>query len=167
VEEEPVDLPSPAPAARNPRQVRARRRRRRRQIGTLLFVLVAAGVLAGAYFALAGGDDSSGESTTTTSAASGSTTTTAPAFAGAYKVTTGVNVRQGAGTSFPTAGTIETGRTVLVVCVAQGEPVTGPTGPNPQWLKMTGFGPSGYISAVYVSTGDDLTNGKIPACPAA
>jgi SH3 domain-containing protein len=168
VEEEPDDLPSAAPAPSNPRQVRARRRRRRRLIGTLLFLLVAVAVFAAAYFALTGDDGSSDSSTTTTSAGSGGTTTTAaPAFAGSYKVTTGVNVRQGAGTTFPTVGTIETGRSVLVVCVAQGQPVDTPVGPNPQWLKITGLGPTGYISSLYVTTGDDLKNSKIPACPAA
>ncbi len=125
-------------------------------------------MFAAAYFTLSGDEGSSGSSTTTTNAAGGGTTTTAaPAFAGAYPVTTGVNVRQGAGTTFPTTGTIEQGHSVLVVCVAQGMPVDGPTGPDPQWLKVTGIGPVGYISAVYVTTGDDLSNGKIPACPAA
>jgi uncharacterized protein YraI len=165
VEEEPGETPAPAPAPRNPRQVRARRRRRRRQIGTLLFVLVAVGVMAAAYFALTGDDSSSnGASTTTTASADSSTTTTAP-FSGSYPVTTGVNVRQGAGTTFPTVGTVEQGRPVVVACVAQGTPVDGPSGPNPNWLKITGP-TAGYVSAVYVSVGEDLTTGKIPACPA-
>jgi uncharacterized protein YraI len=145
--------------------VRTRRRRRRRAIGTLLFIVVAVGIFAIAAFALTRNDDSSDEATTTTAAAA--TTTTAPPFAGSYKVTDGVNVRQGPGTTFPTAGTIETGHSVLVVCVAQGQPVNGPNGPDPQWLKITGIGPTGYVTSIYVATGDDLRNGKIPACPAA
>ncbi len=132
----------------------------------MLVVLGAAGVIAAAYFVLAGDDSSSdGASTVTTAAASNSTTTTAP-FSGTYTVTTGVNVRQGAGTTFPTVGTVEQGRQVVVACVAQGTPVDGPTGPNPNWLKTTGP-TAGYVSAVYVTTGEDLTTGKIPACPAA
>jgi uncharacterized protein YraI len=145
--------------------MRARRRRRRRAIGTLLFVIVAVVIVVVAVLALSGGDDASDEAATTTAAAA--TTTTAPPFAGSYKVTTGVNVRQGPGTTFPTAGTIETGHSVLVVCVAQGQPVEGPNGPDPQWLKITGIGPTGYVTSIYVATGDDLRNGKIPACPAA
>ena len=139
-------------------------------IGTLLFVLVAGGVLAAAYFAVTGGDSSDEASTTTTAAGSGGgpTTTTAPPPAGPYKVTTGVNVRQGPGTSSPVVGTIETGREVFVVCVAQGDVVQGPTGPNPNWLKIVGLGPQGYLSAAYVTTGNDLNvAGKIPACSAA
>jgi uncharacterized protein YraI len=130
----------------------------------VLFIVVALGIYAFAAFALAGGGDSSDEAATTTTAAA--TTTTAPPFAGSYKVTDGVNVRQGPGTTFPTAGTIEIGKSVLVVCVAQGEPVNGPNGPDPQWLKITGIGPTGYVTSIYVATGDDLRNGKIPACPA-
>jgi hypothetical protein len=145
--------------------MRTRRRRRRRLIGTLLFIVVAVAIVTFAAFALTGGDDASDEATTTTAGAA--TTTTAPPFAGSYKVTTGVNVRQGPGTTFATSGAIETGHSVLVVCVAQGQPVAGPNGPDPQWLKITGIGPTGYITSIYVATGDDLHNGKIPACPAA
>jgi len=166
-EEGAVDVPLPAPAPRNPRQVRARRRRRRRQLGTLVFLVVAAGVFAAAYFTLTGNDGSSESATTTTSAGAASATTTTAPFSGSYTVTTGVNVRQGAGTTFPTVGTVEQGKQVVVTCVAQGTPVDGPTGPNPQWLKITAPGTPGYVSAVYVTTGDDLTSGKIPACPAA
>jgi hypothetical protein len=155
----------PAPAPRNPRQVRARRRRRRRQIGTLIFLVVAAAVLATAYFAVAGGDDSSDDTTSTS--APGAATTTTVAFSGAYTATTGINVRQGAGTSFPTVATVETGRPVTVVCVVEGEPVNAPTGPNSQWLRITAPPPGGYVSAAFVNVGDDLNSKKIPVCPAA
>jgi len=163
-ESELVAVPPPQPAPRNPRQVRARRRRRRRQIGTLVFVLVAGGILATAYFAVAGDDGSNDEATATTLPI-GATTTTLPAFAGSYKVTTGVNVRQGAGTTFPAVGVIEQGRSVLVVCVVEGEVVNAPSGSNSQWLKVTGLGPSGYASAAFVAVGDDLRNKKIQTCP--
>jgi uncharacterized protein YraI len=122
-------------------------------------------VLAAAYFTFAGGDDASDE-TSSTSPTTGVTTTTA-SFSAAYTVTTGVNVRQGAGTSFPTVATVETGKPVTVVCVVEGEPVDSPNGPNAQWLHVTAPAPGGYVSAVFVSTGADLTSNKIPTCPAA
>ena len=161
---DPVAEPVPAP--RNPRQVRARRRRRRRQIGTLIFLVVAAAVLATAYFALSGGDDSSDDAASTTAPAGAATTTTV-AFSGSYTAKTGINVRQGAGTSFPTVATVETGRPVTVVCVVDGEPVNAPTGSNSQWLRITAPAPGGYVSAAFVNVGDDLNSKKIPACPAA
>lgn len=165
VDSDPVAEPVPAP--RNPRQVRARRRRRRRQIGTLIFLVVAAAVLATAYFALSGGDDSSHDATSTTTAPAGAATTTTVAFSGSYTATTGINVRQGAGTSFPTVATVETGRPMTVVCVVDGEPVNAPTGPNAQWLRITAPAPGGYVSAAFVNVGDDLNSKKIPPCPAA
>ena len=163
----PDAAPEPAPerVPLNPRQVRARRRRRRRQLGTLVFVVVAVGVLGAAYLALAGGDDTSSTEATSTSALV--TTTVAPPFSSKYKTTTGINVRQGPGTSTPTVATVEQGREVTVTCVVQGEVVNAPSGPNPQWLKVTDPGAAGYVSAAFVSTGDDLRANKIPACPAA
>lgn len=149
-----------------PRQVRARRRRRRRRVGTLLFVLVAAGVFAVGYFALAGGSDSSGGGKTGGRAAT--TTTTEPPFVASYKVTSGLNVREGPGTNYPTVGTVEQGREVTAVCAAEGEAVNGTDGlPNTKWLKIAGSWSVGYVSAAYVVTGDDLTGGKVPACPTA
>jgi len=159
------DVPPLAPAPRNPRQVRARRRRRRRQLGTLLFVLVAAGVFAAAYFAVAGGDDDAADDRAT--ASSGVTTTVVPPFLANYKATTGLNVRQAPGTTAPVVGVVEQGRDVTAVCVVQGEVVTTANGANPQWLKIAGGWPVGYVSAAYVTAGADLTAGKIPACPAA
>jgi hypothetical protein len=160
------DVPAaPEPAPRNPRQIRARRRRRRRQIGTLLFVVVAVAVLATAYFAVAGeDDDSSNEATSTTTAA---TTTTAPPFSVAYKTTSGINVRQMPATSAPIVAVVEQGRDVTVTCVVQAEVVNAPSGPNAQWLKVTDPGAAGYVSAAFVSTGEDLRTNTIPACPAA
>lgn len=164
---EGADVAVPEPTPRNPRQIRTRRRRRRRQLGTLLFLLVAAGVFAAAYFTLAGGGSSSNDASRTTSAAGAATTTGAPPFVGTYKTTSGINVRQGAGTNFPTVGTIEQGRTVTAVCVAQGQPVDTPSGSNSQWLKVAGSWPVGYVSAGYVTASADLSANKIPACPAA
>ena len=164
-ENEFVGDPAPAAPPPNPRQIRARRRRRRRQIGTALFILVAIGVFGAAYLAL-NEDDSSENAVRTTGAAAGATTTTVAPLLGPYKVTTGVNVRQGPGTSFPSSGVIETGKSVFVACVIEGEAVDGPAGPNSQWLRISGFGPTGYLISIYVTTGDDLRTNKIPTCPA-
>ena len=143
--------------------MRARRRRRRRILGTLLFVAVAVGVFAAAYFVLVA-DDSSDRAASTDEPAR-VTVTTAPKPAGPYRVTTGVNIRQGPGTTFPSVGTIETGRQVFVSCVIDGQPVDSPSGPITKWLRLTGFGPAGYLTVAYVDTGDDLNvAGKIPPC---
>ena len=133
--------------------------------GTLLFIVVAVGVVAAAYFTLAGDDGSSKRGTSTTAALA--TTTVAPPFSATYKATTGLNVRQGPGTNVPTVGVVETGRDVTVACVVEGELVNAPSGPNSQWLKITGPGPVGYVSSAFVAVGDDLRSQKIPTCPAA
>jgi hypothetical protein len=156
---------APEPAPRNPRQIRARRRRRRRQFGTLLFLIVAAAVLATAYFAVAGDDDDPSEDATSTTSAV--TTTVAPPYSVAYKTTTGINVRQMPATSAPVVATVEQGHDVTVTCVIEGEAVNAPSGPNSQWLKITDPGAAGYVSAAYVSTGEDLRTSTIPACPSA
>jgi hypothetical protein len=155
-----------APEALSPRHVRARRRRRRRRLGALVFGLIAVAVLGATYLSATGGNDSSNVGRTVTTLLRATTTTVARPF-GPYKVTTGVNVRQGAGTNFPSAGTISTGHTVFVACVLEGQPVAAPTGPESRWLRLSGFGPSGYVTALYVNTGDDLTNNKIPTCAGA
>jgi hypothetical protein len=162
----PPGLDHDAQPKRNPRQVRARRRRRRRQFGTLLFVVVAAGVFAAAYFSVADDDESSKAGTSTTGSLV--TTTVAPPFVATYKATAGINVRQSPGTTnVPVVGVVETGRDVTVVCVIEGEPVNAPSGPNSQWLRVTGSWPVGYVSSAFVAVGDDLTAKKIPPCPAA
>jgi hypothetical protein len=159
---QPEGEASGAPAPLAPRRVRARRRRRRRTIGALLFVAVAVGVFAAAYLVLVA-DDSSDRAASTTSAPV--TVTTAPKPAGPYRVTTGVNIRRGPGTTFPSVGAIETGRQVFVSCVIDGQPVDGPSGPITKWLRLTGFGPAGYLTLAYVDVGDDLNvPGKIPPC---
>jgi hypothetical protein len=155
---------APQAPALTPRQLRARRRRRRRQLGTGLFLLVAVAVFATAYVAVAGGDDDSSDAAAT-NATAGSTTTTTPRPAGPYAVTTDVNVHSSPATTAATVGTLEPGTKVYVGCVAEGEQVEGPSGPNTQWLETVGFGPVGYLTSVYVDVGDDLTNQKIPACP--
>ena len=154
-----------APAPLTPRQRATRRRHRRRVLGVLVFVLVAGGVFAAAYFALAGPDNSSNVATGPTTELT--TTTTGPKAAGPYRVITGGNIRQGPGTTFPSVGTIETGHVVFVTCVVDGQSVDGPTGPSTKWLRLIGFGPTGYLTVQYVDLGTDLSvPGKIPVCPA-
>jgi hypothetical protein len=160
----PDPYAGPAPATRNPRQVRVRRRRRRRLFGTFLFIVVAGGVVAAAYFSLAG-DDSSTDETATTAALV--TTTGAPPFVATYKATSGLNVRQGPATNVPIVGVVETGRDVTAVCVVEGELVTNPSGSSSQWLKVAGSWPVGYVSSLFVTVGDDLRTQKVPTCPAA
>jgi hypothetical protein len=163
VDEEPWGDETSTRAERNPRQVRARRRRRRRRFGVVVFIAVAVGVFAAAYVGLSSDNNSSVNNDSAIAIAP--TTTTVAKPLGPYKVTTGVHVRQGAGTSFPAVGTIELGHDVFVACYVDGEAVDSPSGPITQWLKLTGFGPHGWVTALYVSTGDDLTNNRIPPCP--
>lgn len=165
--DEPQDgeVVSGDPAPLTPRQRAARRRHRRRVFGVLVFFAAAVGVFAAAYFALAGPDGSSSDATRPS--ADLTTTTTGPKVAGPYRVITGVNIRQGPGTTFPSVGTIETGHVVFVTCVVDGQPVDGPTGPSTKWLRLIGFGPTGYLTVQYVDLGTDLSvPGKIPVCPA-
>jgi Bacterial SH3 domain len=143
-------------------QHRRRRRRRRRAFGVLVFVAVAVGVFAAAYFSLVGTDSSKD---TAGRRPPLSTTTTAPRPAGPYRVVTGVNVREGPATTYPSVGTVETGHVVFVACVIDGEPVEGPIGPSTKWVRLAGFGPQGYVTAQYVNMGSDLDiPGKIPVC---
>ena len=98
------------------------------------------------------------------------TTTTRPASTlpapRLYKVTDGVNVRTGPGTTFKTIGVVEQGHEVLVVCVVDGETVSGPLGSSSQWLRVTTDGSQGYVTALYVDTRNDLANSSIVApCP--
>jgi hypothetical protein len=163
----PAPAPAPEESGRpplNPRQLRARRRRRRRQLGTLIFLLVAGAILAAAYFAVAGGNDTSSNDQASGTSTTLATTTTA-AFSGTYKTSTGVNVRQAPATTAPVVGTVEQGKDVTVSCVANGEMVSAGSASSSQWLKISA--PAGYVSAAYVSAGDDLRANKIPACPAA
>lgn len=127
-------------------------------------VVVALGVIVAN--AVGGGDDDSTSAAKSTSS-SASTTTTLP-LAGPYKVTDGINVRGGPGSTFPVLGQIETGNTVLVACAIDGESVAGPSGATTKWLRIFVIGPPSYVTAAYVAVGADLTNaGVIPTCPPA
>ena len=54
---------------------------------------------------------------------------------------------------------IEDGEKVIVECAAKGQAVTSPDGSSDFWLRIDlgQFG-VGYVSALYVDTGDDIEN---------
>lgn len=151
--------PGPSPSAR-----RARRRRWRRAIGALVFVGIAVAVLAIAYTALPGSDDKSADNAASHRPVFATTTPPIPP-AGPFKVTQGVNVRSGPGTSFPSIATIDLGKEVMVVCVIDGEPVNSAAGPDTKWVRVTATGVSGYVTSLYVATGSAIANpAVIPVC---
>ncbi len=106
--------------------------------------------------------------------ASSVTSTTAPATPGAlpparkYKIRDGVNVRQGPATNTTVLTKLEDGTTILVECQVAGQDVTGPGGSTSRWLRTTlTEGAVGYVSALYVDTGDDIEDvNRIGMCPA-
>jgi len=160
----PLAAPSPEHRAR----VRARKwRRRRRAIGTLAFLLVAAGLVAALVVVFRGDDDSDPEVASTRGGGGEATTTTVVPLAGPYEVTDGLNIRAGPGSSFASFGNIETGYSVNVMCVTDGESVNGPLGASTKWLRIEFWGPPAYVTAQYVKTGPDLQSPTIiPPCAA-
>jgi hypothetical protein len=154
--------------APSPRRVR-RRRRARVAFWVVFTIIVLAGV--GAVAALFGGGSdgsSTGSPGDVTSAdggtgAAATTTTTAAALPPAkpFKVTDGVNVREGPGTSYRIVGTIETGYEVLVVCVIDGETVDGPSGPTNKWVRVVFNDLKGYVTNQYVATGAAVNDPNI------
>jgi uncharacterized protein YgiM (DUF1202 family) len=74
----------------------------------------------------------------------------------AYKVNDGVNVRGAPTTTAPIVAQVETGKSVMVVCRTEGQSVTSSGGSTNQWLKVTVGETPGYVSALYVETGDDI-----------
>lgn len=75
-----------------------------------------------------------------------------------YKVTETVNVRQGPATNTTVLTKLETGTTILVECRVEGQDVTSSAGATNLWLRTTIEGAVGYVSALYVDTGDDIEN---------
>jgi hypothetical protein len=148
---------------RTRRSRRARWHRRRRWIGFLAFALVAAAVLAIAWRDVSGDDDRSQVTATSVLA----TTTPPIPPAGPFKVTDGVNVRTGPGTTYPAVGTIELGKEVMVTCVVSGEAITGPRGVVTTWVHVTAPGVVGYVTSQYVAVGNAIDDPHvIPPCPA-
>src|SRR5262249_13994451 len=98
-----------------------------------------------------------------------STTTPAPSLppAHTYKVSDGVNVRSGPGTSFANIGTVQKGFEVLVECTTYGETINGPGGATNQWVRVLVDNKTGYITAAYVDTGPAISDQSVIArCPA-
>ena len=125
-------------------------------LGVLVFLAVVIGL--GVVVVMATTDSGDSDNTVagdggTGAAGSTTTTTTLPPPAGPFKVTDGVNVRAGPGTTFPILGQIELGNEVLVVCAIDGEAVPGPSGVSPKWLRVQTPAISGYVTAQYVDTG--------------
>jgi Bacterial SH3 domain len=85
----------------------------------------------------------------------------------AYKVTDGVNVRAGPGSTYAKVATVELGKEVLVICVTDGDNVQSAGGSSDQWLRVTVDNVSGYVTSLYVDTRGDLAGqAKIGRCPA-
>ena len=163
----PVGAEPPPPISPTPRELRARRRRRRRVVGVVVLVLIALAI-GGAVYVAASGSDSSPKRVASAPVTSSTTTVPKVHVAGPYLVTTSVNIREAPSTANKIVGTVSIGKKVLVLCVADGETVTAPTGTSNKWLRITGLGATGYVSAPYVETGADLTNPTvIPVCTGA
>ena len=136
----------------------------RRGLGTLAFVAAAAAVFTIAYSALS---DSGDDRRSVASQSTFATTTPPIPPAGPFKVTDGVNVRTGPGTSFPRVATVDLGREVLVVCVIEGGIVEGPNWSTTKWVRVIAGPVTGYVSSGYVATGAAISNpGVIPVCAA-
>ncbi|MFB9839159.1 CHAP domain-containing protein [Actinoallomurus acaciae] len=68
---------------------------------------------------------------------------------------TALSVRSGAGTSYPTVGSVADGNSVTISCQTRGTTITGTYGTSSVWDKITS--PAGYVSDAYVYTGSDGT----------
>jgi uncharacterized protein YgiM (DUF1202 family) len=166
LDEEPLDERVEREIARrSARYQRWRRKRRRHLIAFwLLFLLLVVGGIAAA-FALAGGSDEGSARAPTTTTAAGSDLPDIPP-AKSYKVTDGVNIRSGPGTTYRAVGTVETGFEVLVICQIDGQAVNGPVGPSNKWLYVLSNGINGYVTAQYVAVGPAINDTTvIGECP--
>jgi uncharacterized protein YgiM (DUF1202 family) len=124
----------------------------------LLVVIVLGGAL---VWASTRPNDATSDATSTTSTTADPSIPPTLPPPRSYKVNDGVNVRGGPTTGSPIVGQVETGKAVLVVCRTEGQSVTAPSGSSNLWLRVT-IGPStGYVSALYVETGDDIDNTSV------
>jgi hypothetical protein len=124
----------------------------------LLTIVVLGGALAWAF---ARPNDDERADTTTTSTTLDPTvpvTLPPPRF---YKVNDGVNLRGAATTQAPVVGRVETGKAVLVMCRTEGQSVTSSEGSSNQWLRVVVALQPGYVSALYVETGDDIEDTNV------
>jgi hypothetical protein len=172
---EPTEAPEREIALSMERARRARRRAMRRRFEFWLTLLVIIVIGAGATAVLFGwrATDSSSTRSGTVSATGGSaeatsTTSGLPPIPPAkpYKVTDGVNIRAGPGTTYPIVGTVETGFEVLVVCAIAGQFIDGPGGPTDLWVRVVYNDKTGYITGAYVATGPAINDPSVIArCP--
>jgi hypothetical protein len=126
------------------------------RISEYLVILLTVVVLGGAlWWARSHRDDERADTTTTTTTAPPGTPVTLPPPK-EYKVNDGVNVRGAPTTSSPIVGRVETGKGVLVMCRTEGQSVTSSEGSSNQWLRVVVALQQGYVSALYVETGDDI-----------
>lgn len=134
----------------------------------LFTVVVLVGVGAGAVLFGSNANDSNDDGSSSQDGSSPSSTTTTQLLIPSlrsYKVTTGVNVRSGPGTTYSVVGTVETGYEVLAVCVIDGETIPGPLGPSNKWLRVAFNQLTGYITSQYVAVGTAINDPSvIPVC---
>jgi hypothetical protein len=163
--DEPLDERVERELARRAARYERWRRKRRRRLAAfwVVFLLILVGGVA-AGFALFGGGDDDSTSAATTTAVPSDLPNIPPAKL--YKVTDGVNIRSGPGTTFRAVGTVETGFEVLVICQAEGENVNGPVGPSNKWLYVQYNDVNGYVTSQYVAVGPAINDLKvIGPCP--
>jgi uncharacterized protein YgiM (DUF1202 family) len=118
----------------------------------LLVIVVLGGALAWAFTRK---DETSDATSTTTTTVDPSVPPTLPPPK-AYKVNDGVNMRGAPTTSAPIVGRVQTGKEVLVMCRTEGQSVTSSEGSSNLWLRVVVALQQGYVSALYVETGDDI-----------
>jgi len=124
----------------------------------LLVVVVLGGALAWALTRPA--DEDSDATTATSTTVDRSVPATLPP-AKFYKVNDGVNVRSAPTTGSPVVGRVESGKQVLVMCRTEGQSVTSSEGTSNQWLRVVVALQQGYVSALYVETGDDIDDANV------
>ena len=128
------------------------------RVAEYLVILLTIAVLGGALlwaFANPDDDDDVADATATTTTVDPLVPTTLPPPKD-YKVNDGVNVRGAPTTTAAVVAQVETGKSVTVVCRTEGQSVTSSAGSTNQWLRVTVGETPGYVSALYVDTGDDI-----------
>ena len=132
------------------------------RVAEYLVILLVIVVLGGALlWAFSQPDDEKSDATSSTTTTIDPTVPATMPPPKAYKVNGGVNVRGGPTTGSPIVGQVESGKAVLVMCRTEGQSVTAPEGSTNQWLRVTVGTTTGYVSAIYVETGDDIEDTNI------
>lgn len=127
------------------------------RISEYLVILLTFAVLGGALaWAFTSRDDAEPTASTATSTTVDPLTPATLPPPKDYKVSDGVNIRGAPTTTAPVVGQVETGKSVTVVCRTEGQSVTSSAGSTNQWLRVTIGETPGYVSALYVDTGNDI-----------